>query len=116
MKKKNITMKDVAALAGVSVSSVSHVINGTRYVERKTKTRIRKAIAVLNYKPNIIDRSLKEKGTETIGIIITDIRDTFFLMPSNLLNPVQILTDLMLFYVMLKATLIKKMLISSYYV
>ena len=76
--KKNITMKDVAALAKVSASSVSHVINKTRYVERKTKNRIRKAIAELNYKPNIIARSLKGKGTETIGIVISGIRDTFF--------------------------------------
>jgi LacI family transcriptional regulator len=75
---KSITMKDVAARAGVSVSTVSHVINETRFVERKTKYLIRKAIKELNYKPNIIARSLKGKGTETIGTVISDIRDTFF--------------------------------------
>jgi LacI family transcriptional regulator len=76
--KKNITMKDVAQRAGVSISTVSHVINETRYVENETREKIVYAIAELGYKPNIIARSLRGKGTKTIGVIISDIRDTFF--------------------------------------
>ncbi len=71
-------MKDVALKAGVSISTVSHVINKTRFVERKTADRILKVIADLDYKPNIMARSLRGKGTKTIGIIISDIRDSFF--------------------------------------
>ena len=71
-------MKDVAELAGVSISSVSHVINKTRRVEHETKQKILDAIEKLNYTPNLFARSLKGKGTKLLGVIIADIRDTFF--------------------------------------
>jgi LacI family transcriptional regulator len=77
-EKKYITMKDVAQRAGFSISTVSHVINDTRFVENKTREKIIHAIAELGYKPNIIARSLKGKGTKTVGVIISDIRDSFF--------------------------------------
>jgi len=78
MKKSKATMKDVAELAGVSISSVSHVINKTRRVEDHTKKKILDAIAHLNYTPNFIAQSLKGKGTKLLGVIISDIRDSFF--------------------------------------
>lgn len=71
-------MKDVARMAGVSFSSVSHVINKTRHVEDDTKSKILQAIDTLNYTPNLFARSLKGKGTKLLGVIITDIRDSFF--------------------------------------
>lgn len=71
-------MKDVADLAGVSITSVSHVINKTRKVEDGTKEKILWAIEKLNYRPNVLARSLKGKGTRTIGVIIADIREDFF--------------------------------------
>ena len=77
-KTRNSTMKELARQAGVSVSTVSHVINKTRNVERKTEEKVLKTIIKLNYKPNILARSLKGKGTKTIGVLISDIRDTFF--------------------------------------
>jgi LacI family transcriptional regulator len=78
MKNKKATMKDVAELAGVSVSSVSHVINKTRRVEDETKREILNAINNLRYTPNLFARSLKGKGTKLLGVIIADIRDSFF--------------------------------------
>ena len=57
---------------------MSHVINETRFVEESTKEKILQAIEKLNYKPNILARSLKGKGTKTIGVIISDIRQGFF--------------------------------------
>jgi LacI family transcriptional regulator len=72
------TIKEVAKQAGVSVSTVSHVINKTRYVEDDTAEKVLVAIKTLDYKPNILARSLKGKGTKTIGIVISDIRDSFF--------------------------------------
>jgi len=78
MKKKKITIKDVANFAGFSASTVSHVINKTRFVEKETSDKILKAIKDLNYRPNILARSLKGKGTKTLGVIISDIREGFF--------------------------------------
>jgi len=78
MKSKKVTIKDVARLSGFSVSTVSHVINSTRFVEEKTKLKVMKAVEVLDYRPNYIARSLKGKGTNTIGFIISDIREGYF--------------------------------------
>jgi LacI family transcriptional regulator len=75
---KNSTIRDVAKKSGCSVSTVSHVINGTRHVEEKTRQRVLKAIKVLDYSPNMFARSLKGKETKTLGVIISDIREDFF--------------------------------------
>jgi len=77
-RKKKITIKDVANLSGFSISTVSHVINGTRYVEENTREKVLNAIKILDYRPNILARSLKGKGSSTIGVIISDIREGFF--------------------------------------
>jgi len=55
------TMKDVARLAGVSISTVSHVLNKTRRVEEETKKKVLSAIKELGYRPNIVARSLRKK-------------------------------------------------------
>ena len=52
--KKRIKIKDVASLCGFSVTTVSHVINSTRFVEESTKQKVIDAIEELGYKPNII--------------------------------------------------------------
>ena len=80
MKKnvKHTTIKDVAQQANVSTATVSHVINKTRHVEKITEERVLRAIEDLKYTPNVLARSLKGKGTKTIGIIIADIRESFF--------------------------------------
>jgi LacI family transcriptional regulator len=75
---RNVTIKDVALRAGFSISTVSHVINETRFVESETREKILRAIEELGYRPNILARSLKGKGTKTIGVIISDIRQGFF--------------------------------------
>lgn len=71
-------MKDVAQSAGVSITTVSHTLNSTRFVEDETREKVFKAIKELGYKPNILAQSLKGKGTKTIGIIISDIRENYF--------------------------------------
>jgi LacI family transcriptional regulator len=76
--KKRTTIHDVAKQAGVSISTVSHVINGTRFVEEETRRRILDAIAQLEYKPNQFARSLRGAGSKTLGLIISDIREEFF--------------------------------------
>ncbi len=71
-------MRDVATHAGVSVSTVSHVINGTRRVEPETVERVREAIATLGYRPNLIARGLRRRETRTIGLIVPDNSNPFF--------------------------------------
>lgn len=72
------TIRDVAAQAGVSVSTVSHVLNGTRFVESDTEARVRAAIADLHYRPNSIARSLRRRSTGTIGLLVPDNSNPFF--------------------------------------
>nr|WP_272903118.1 ribose operon transcriptional repressor RbsR [Xenorhabdus sp. Sc-CR9] len=71
-------MKDVARLAGVSTSTVSHVINNNRYVSEKIKKRVNAAIEELNYTPSALARSLKIKQTKTIGMLVTSSDNSFY--------------------------------------
>ncbi len=72
------TIRDVAAYARVSASTVSHVLNATRFVEPETEERVRAAIEALGYRPNSVARSLRRRKTSTIGLLIPDISNPFF--------------------------------------
>lgn len=72
------SIQDVATKAGVSKATVSHVINGTRFVEEETKQRVLEAIDVLSYRPSAAARSLTTKRSQTIGIVVSDVSNTFF--------------------------------------
>jgi LacI family transcriptional regulator, kdg operon repressor len=73
-----ITIDDVANLAKVSKSTVSQYLNKRfTYMREDTKQRIEDAIRELNYQPNIVARSLKQKRTSTIGVIVANILHTF---------------------------------------
>ncbi|WP_077325270.1 LacI family DNA-binding transcriptional regulator [Virgibacillus siamensis] len=75
---KNITMADVAKYAGVSKSTVSQFLNKRfDYMGKDTKNKIEKAIEELGYSPNIVARSLKQKSTKTIGVIVANILHVF---------------------------------------
>ena len=69
---------DVAALAGVSIATVSHVINGSRPVRKETADRVQRAIRELNYTPNSSARSLKTGNKRMIGFLVPDISNLFF--------------------------------------
>jgi LacI family transcriptional regulator len=71
-------IKDVAAHAGVSVATVSRVLNGKPTVTEETQARVRRAIEALNYRPNALARSLRTDATRTLGLIIGDILNPFF--------------------------------------
>lgn len=73
-----VSSKDVANYAGVSIATVSHVINGTRYVSDETREKVLAAISALNYRPNAIARGLVTNSTRTIGLVISDITNPFF--------------------------------------
>lgn len=72
------TIKDVAKLAGVSTTTVSHVINKTRFVAEDTTKAVWDAVQQLNYSPSAVARSLKVNTTKSIGMIITTSEAPFF--------------------------------------
>lgn len=72
------TMKDVARLAGVSTSTVSHVINNNRFVSEAVRKKVTTAIGELNYAPSALARSLKLKQTRTIGMLLTASSNPFY--------------------------------------
>jgi LacI family transcriptional regulator len=72
------TMREVAREANVSVATVSHVINGTRFVDPATEERVQRAITALRYRPNMLARSLRRRETRTIGLLVPDNANPFF--------------------------------------
>lgn len=71
------TIKDVAKMADVSISTVSRVINESKPVSPETRRRVLHAIEVLDYKPNEIARSLVTKKSNLIGVIVGDLGTTY---------------------------------------
>lgn len=72
------TIKDVAKHAQVSTSTVSHVLNKTRYVSEDITARVMSAVETLNYAPSALARSLKLKNTRTFGMLVTTSTNPFF--------------------------------------
>ena len=72
------TMRDVARLAGVSVATVSAVINGSAVVSEGRTQRVRDAMEALDYYPDQVARSLKVGRTDVIGMVVPDITNIFF--------------------------------------
>jgi len=77
-KKRSVTMTDVAAHAGVSVKTVSNVINDWPYVTDETRRRVVESIEATGYRPNHMARSLVTGRTLSIGVMIPDISNPFF--------------------------------------
>lgn len=73
---KNVTMRDVAARAGVSIATVSHVVNKTRHVNQQTRDAVLNVIEELGYMA--ASPSLRKDTTGLIGLIIADIREDFY--------------------------------------
>jgi len=72
------TIKDVAKHAGVSTSTVSHVLNKTRYVSDGVSARVKTAVDELRYAPSALARSLKINSTKTFGMLVTTSTNPFF--------------------------------------
>ncbi|MFC0328170.1 LacI family DNA-binding transcriptional regulator [Halomonas sp. THAF12] len=73
-----VTITDVAREAGVSVSTVSHVVNGTRFVKADTRERVMAAIERLDFTPSTSAQSLKKNVTHTVGMIVTSSTNPYF--------------------------------------
>lgn len=72
------TINDVAEKAGVSITTVSYVITGKRFVSEDLQNRVRQAMEKVGYRPNNLARSLRLGKTDTIGLIIPDNSNLFF--------------------------------------
>ncbi len=78
-----ITIQDVARIAGVSETTVSHVFSGNRPVSKETSKRVKAAARELDYRPNAVATSLRKQRTNTAMIIIPDITNPYYPMLSR---------------------------------
>lgn len=83
-------MRDVAKHAGVSVATVSHVINDTRYVSPELRQRVLDAIEALDYRPNRLAQALSKRSIPLLALIVPDISNPYW---SHVARAVQDLTD-----------------------
>ena len=72
------TIKEVAKLAGVSVATVSRALNNSGYVSEEARKKVESAVKELNFYPNEVARSLYQKKSKLIGLLLPDIANPFF--------------------------------------
>src|ERR1700722_17161935 len=77
LRKKPATLSDVAREAGVVAMTASRAINGTGYVSQEVRERVHAAARKLNYRPNMLARSLKGQRLKAVGIMLPDIANPF---------------------------------------
>lgn len=78
MEKQAVTIYDVAREAGVSMATVSRVVNGNTNVRSETKEKVESVIEQLNYRPNAVARGLASRKSTTVGIVIPDVTNVYF--------------------------------------
>lgn len=76
--KRPVTLRDIAARAGVSVNTVSRALTGKSGVSEETRRRIQDVAEELDYRPNQLARGLRQQRTYVIGVVITDLVNPFF--------------------------------------
>jgi LacI family transcriptional regulator len=77
-KKKNVNIKYLAKVAGVSPSTVSRALRGDPTANKKTADRVLDIAKELNYYPNLLAKGLRDKKTKTIGIILNDLKNPLY--------------------------------------
>ncbi|GEM44596.1 LacI family DNA-binding transcriptional regulator [Deinococcus cellulosilyticus] len=78
MKKRNVTINEVARAAGVSISTVSRIINGTAFVAEDKREAVEAALKQLGFQPNYLARTLISGRSMSIGVIAEDIVSPYF--------------------------------------
>jgi LacI family transcriptional regulator len=73
-----VTINHVAALAGVSPTTVSHVLSGKRLVAEETQDTVHEAIRKLGYRPSYVARSLRTRRSHMIAVVVPDVTNTFY--------------------------------------
>lgn len=79
MRNKKITLKELAAILRVSVSTVSKALNDSYEISEATKKKVKTAAIKYNYSPNLLAQGLKTKQTKILGVVIPDMRAPFFI-------------------------------------
>ncbi len=92
-RSKRYNIKDVAKKADVSISTVSHALNDTRYVKAETKSKIKKVAEQLNYRPSTIATGLRRKTLKTIAVFVANIESQFFAKVLKGINRVALTND-----------------------
>ena len=72
------TIRDVAAKAGVSVATVSRVMNNRGYLSEEIREKVRQAMEDLNYRPSEVARSLSNKCTNIIGVLFPALNNAYY--------------------------------------
>lgn len=78
MSKKTVTIKEIAKYCGVSVSTVSRVINNNPSVNPEKRKKIQEAIDQLGFQPNMLARGMVSKETKTFAVVVPDITNPYF--------------------------------------
>ena len=86
MPENRVTVREIAKAAGVSVATVSRVINRNGRFSKETEARVRAAIEKYNYQPNQLAKGLRQQRTSTVGVIVPNIANEFF---SNMILTMQ---------------------------
>ena len=103
--KKPTTIKDVAREAGVSISTVSRVINDSKPVTNEVKQRVLDVIKETGYVPNPLARSLVTKKSQLIGVIVPEVTDPF---AAEILNGIEEISKMYNYDILLANTYSEK--------
>ena len=77
-RSRQITLRDVAELLKVSVSTVSAALQNRSDISQRTRERVWQAVRKLNYQPNLVARSLVTRQTHVLGVVVPDLSRSFF--------------------------------------
>ena len=96
------TLKDVAKASGLTVGTVSRVLNNRGYISDKTREKVYQVMKELNYQPNEMARSLSKQKNNTIGIILPQIEHPYFARFWDVLKKRLLSVDIAQLYLFLK--------------
>ena len=111
----NINIYDVSKKAGVSIATVSRVLNGNTRVSEKTRDKVINAMKELDYTPNVFARGLGLNTMKTIGIMCIDSSDIYLPTLFTILNRSFANTTTTLFFAALVKIIIIRRIISSFF-
>src|SRR6478735_937767 len=86
MKFTAVTIKDIAKALGISTSTVSRALRDSHEISTETKLLVKECAEKLNYSPNPVALSLKERRTRSIGVVVCEVANSFF---SQVINGIE---------------------------
>lgn len=107
-----ITIYDVAREAGVSMATVSRVVNGNKNVKENTRKKVLEVIDRLDYRPNAVARGLASKKTTTVGVVIPNIANAYFSILAKGIDDIAAMYKYNIVLALVTRTMIKKSMLS----